>query len=305
MEMKNFDQLVSTVKGMTEKRVVAVAAAADAHVIESVLEAKNEGIAQPILVGDAGEIKKILSGMGLNPSDFDLVDAPGTPGDAAAKAVEVIKSGDANFLMKGMVETTDLLRPVVKKENDLRTGRTMSHLSFNKFDAYHKVLVNTDGGMCTYPDLQKKKEIIINAAETLRTLGYDEPKVACLACKETPDEKMPETMDARALQEMSERGELGKTVVVGPLSYDIAMSKEFAATKKFNSPYIDDFDIVLQPNIHAANIMGKCWLVHCHATMAGIVVGAKVPIVLTSRGSSAEEKYLSIALAGMVAALTK
>ena len=129
--------------------------------------------------------------------------------------------------------------------------------------------------------------------------------MACLACKETPDEKMPETMDARALQEMSERGELGKTVVVGPLSYDIAMSKEIAATKKFQSPYVEDFDVLLQPNIHAANIMGKCWIVNCHATMAGIVVGAKVPIVLTSRGSSAEEKFLSIALAGMVAALTK
>ncbi len=305
MELKNFDQLVENVKGMQAKRVMAVAAAADPHVIESVLEAKKEGIAQPILVGDAGEIRKIMEGMGLNPSDFDIVDAPGAPANAAVKAVELIKAGDANFLMKGMIETTDLLRPVVKKENNLRTGRTMSHLSFNQFDAYHKVVVNTDGGMCTYPDLQKKKEIVINAAETLRALGYEQPKVACLCCKETPDEKMPETMDARALQEMSERGELGNTAVVGPISYDIAMSKEIAATKKFQCPYIDDFDIVLQPNIHAANIMGKCWLVHCHAKMAGIVVGSRVPIVLTSRGSSAEEKYLSIALAGMVAALTK
>ena len=269
------------------------------------LEAKNEGIAQPILVGDAGEIKKILGSMGLNCSDFDIVDAPGTPADAAVKAVEVIKAGDANFLMKGMIETTDLLRPVVKKENDLRTGRTMSHLAFNKFDAYHKVIVNTDGGMCTYPDLQKKKEIVINAVETLRTLGYELPKVACLCCKETPDEKMPETMDARALKEACEAGELGQCFVEGPVSYDIAMSREFAATKKFNCPHVEDFDIVLQPNIHAANIMGKCWLVSCRAKMAGIVVGAKVPIVLTSRGSSAEEKYLSIALAGMVAALTK
>ena len=305
MEMKNFDQVVSTVKGMSAKRVMAVAAAADAHVIESVLEAKNEGIAQPILVGDAGDIKKILGEMGLNPSDFDIVHAPGTPGDAAAKAVEVIKAGEANFLMKGMIETTDLLRPVVKKENDLRTGRTMSHLSFNKFDSYHKVIVNTDGGMCTYPDLQKKKEIIINAVETFRTLGYELPKVACLCCKESVDQKMPETLDARALREAAEAGEFGNCFVEGPVSYDIAMSKEIAAQKKFNCPHIEDFDILLQPNIHAANIMGKCWTVSCKSTMAGLVVGAKVPIVLTSRGSSAEEKYLSIALAGMVAALSK
>ena len=305
MEMKNFDQVISTVKGMTAQRVVAVAAAADAHVIESVLDAKNEGIAHPILVGDAAEIKKVLDGMGMNPSDFDIVDAPGTPGDAAAKAVEVIKSGDANFLMKGMVETTDLLRPVVKKENNLRTGRTMSHLSFNKFDAYHKVICNTDGGMCTYPDLQKKKEIIMNAVETYHALGYELPKIACLACKESVDEKMIETTDARALREACEAGEFGKCFVEGPVSYDIAMSKEIAATKKFDCPHVGDFDILLQPNIHAANIMGKSWLVSCNAKMAGLVVGAKVPIVLSSRGASAEEKTLSIALAAMVAALTK
>jgi phosphate butyryltransferase len=305
MELKNFDQLVTTVKGMSEKRVVAVAAAADEHVIESVLEAKKEGVAQPILVGDAEQIKEILRKMDQNPSDFAIEHAPGTPGDAAVAAVELIKHGDANFLMKGMIETSDLLRPVVKRENNLRTGRTMSHLSFNKFDAYHKVIVNTDGGMCTYPDLAKKKEIIINAVETFRTLGYDMPKVACLCCKETVDEKMPETLDARALREACEAGEFGKCFVEGPVSYDIAMSKEIAAQKKFPCAHVEDFDILLQPNIHAGNIMGKCWTVSCHATMAGIVVGAKVPIVLTSRGSSAEEKYLSIALAGMVAALNK
>ena len=193
----------------------------------------------------------------------------------------------------------------MKKENNLRTGRTMSHLSFNKFDAYHKVIVNTDGGMCTYPDLQKKKEILINAVETFRTLGYELPKVAVLCCKETVDQKMPETLDARALKEACQAGEFGACFVEGPVSYDIAMSKEIAAQKKFDCPYCEDFDILLQPNIHAGNIMGKCWTVSCHSTMAGIVVGAKVPIVLTSRGSSAEEKYLSIALAGMVAALTK
>ena len=116
---------------------------------------------------------------------------------------------------------------------------------------------------------------------------------------------MPETLDARALKEACQAGEFGACFVEGPVSYDIAMSKEIAAQKKFDCPYCEDFDILLQPNIHAGNIMGKCWTVSCHSTMAGIVVGAKVPIVLTSRGSSAEEKYLSIALAGMVAALTK
>lgn len=301
MEYTSYSQVIEKVQGLTAKRVVAVAAAADEHVIESTLEAKNNGIAIPILVGDAAKIRGIITNMGLNPSDFEIQNTLEGMTDAET-AVEVIKSGDANFLMKGMLETSDLLRPVVKKENNLRTGRTMSHLSFNKFDAYHKIIVNTDGGMCTYPTLDQKKEIIINAVETFHAMGYELPKIACLACKETVDPKMVETTDARALREMCERGELGRCFVEGPVSYDIAMSKEIAATKKFDCPHCEDFDIVLQPNIHAGNIMGKCWTVSCRAVMAGIVVGCRVPIVLTSRGSSAEEKYLSLALAALVAA---
>lgn len=304
MEFTSYDQIIEKVQGLTADRIVAVAAAADKHVIESTLEAKENNIATPILVGDAAKIKDIIREMGLNPSDFEVENTPSGMTDAEA-AVELIKNGSANFLMKGMLETSDLLRPVVKKENNLRTGRTMSHLSFNKFDAYHKIIVNTDGGMCTYPDLAKKKEIVINAVETFLAMGYELPKVACLCCKETVDEKMVETTDARALREMCERGELGQCFVEGPISYDIAMSREIAETKKFGCPHVGNFDILLQPNIHSGNIMGKCWTVSCHSTMAGIVVGSRVPIVLTSRGSSAEEKYLSLALAALVAASTK
>jgi len=301
MELYSYDTVVERAKNLKKKAVVAVAAAADKHVIEATLEAKNEGVAEPILVGDDAKIRDILREMGLNPSDFNIV-VPAKGLDEAEMAVELIKDGSASFLMKGMIETTDLLRPVVKKENNLRTGRVMSHLSFNKFDAYHKIICNTDGGMTPYPDLQKKKEIVINAVETFHKLGYELPKVACLACKETVDPKMPETTDARALQEMCERGELGRCAVIGPISYDIAMSKEIAAIKKFNCEYCQDFDILLQPNIHAGNIMGKCWTVSCGAVMAGIVVGARVPIVLSSRGSSASEKFLSLAMAAVVAA---
>lgn len=300
MELKNFDQVVEQAQHLEKKGTVAVAAAADAHVIESVLEGKEKGVAEPILVGDAEKIREILRSMDLNPSDFNVVNTAQGMNDAET-AVELIKEGSANFLMKGMLETTDLLRPVVKKENGLRTGRTMSHLSFNKFDAYHKVIVNTDGGMTPYPTLDQKKEIIINASETLHKLGYDLPKLAVLCCKETYDPKMPETVDAAALKQACLDGELGQCFVEGPISYDIAMSKEIAATKHFDCPYVGDFDVLVQPNIHSGNIMGKCWTVSCHSTMAGIVVGCRIPIVLTSRGSSAEEKFLSLALASVVA----
>lgn len=300
MEMYSYDALIEKATSLTKKSAIAVAAAADKHVIEATLEAKNNGIVEPILVGDAEKIREILRGMELNPSDFNI-EAPAGGLNEAETAVELIKNGSANTLMKGMLETTDLLRPVVKKENNLRTGRAMSHLSFNKFDAYPKIICNTDGGMTPYPDLEKKKEIIINAVEAYHKLGYDLPKVACLCCKETPDPKMPETMDARALREMCERGELGRCFVEGPVSYDIAMSKEIAQLKGFDCPHCGDFDILLQPNIHCGNIMGKCWIVSCGSVLAGIVVGSRVPIVLTSRGSSAEEKYLSIVMAAVVA----
>lgn len=300
MELTSYDVLIEKAKTLPKKGVVAVAAAADQHVIEATLEAKNEGIAEPVLVGDDAIIRGILRGMDLNPSDFQIV-APAGGLNEAETAVELIKNGEANVLMKGMLETTDLLRPVVKRENNLRTGQVMSHLSFNKFDAYHKIICNTDGGMTPYPNLEQKKGILLNVVDAFHKLGYELPKVACLACKETVDPKMPETMDARALREMCERGELGKCFVEGPLSYDIAMSKEIADTKNFDCPHCGDFDIVLQPNIHCGNIMGKCWTVSCHSVMAGIVVGCRVPIVLTSRGSSASEKYLSMALAAVVA----
>ena len=304
MELKNFDQLVADLKGMEARRVMAVAGAGEAHVLEAVLDAKDQGLADAILVGDPGKVRELLRSMDRNPSDFAIEDVPAgmTPAEAA---VELIKKGDANFLMKGLVETSDLLRPVVKKENGLRTGRTMSHLAFDSLPTYHKIIVSTDGGMVTYPDLQKKKELIVNAVETLRTIGYGLPKVAVLCCKETVDEKMPETLDARALKDACQAGQLGECYVEGPISYDLAMSREAAQIKKFDCPYSGDFDVLLGPNIHANNMLGKAWTVSCGATLAGVVVGARVPIVLTSRGSSALEKSLSIALAGTIAARSR
>ena len=157
-----------------------------------------------------------------NPADFNIV-RTATGQTPAETAVEIIKVGDAHFLMKGMVETSDLLRPVVKKENGLRTGRTISHIAFYQLPFYHKLIISTDGGICAYPDLGKKRDIIINAVSALHLLGYDEPKVAVLCCKETVAPNMSETLDAGELKMMCERGELGKCIVEGPISYDLAL----------------------------------------------------------------------------------
>ena len=154
MELKSFDQLLGDLKSLEGKRVMAVAGADDSHVLEAVVSAKKQNLADAILVGTPDKVREILKSLDENPGDYNIVAVPEgmTPAEVA---VEHIKAGDANFLMKGLVETSDLLRPVVKRENGLRTGRTMSHLAFNAIPNYHKILFTTDGGMVTYPDLQK------------------------------------------------------------------------------------------------------------------------------------------------------
>lgn len=291
--------MVEAVKKTTSKRVVAVAGAEDASVIEAVLYAKRQLIAEPILIGDVNQIRNILRELNESPSDFNIV-AAGKNGPAQT-AVDLIRSGDANFLMKGQMETRDMLRPVVSRENDLGTGRTMSHLAVNKLPEFPKLIANTDGGMVVYPTLEEKKHILENAVDAFRAMGYEEPKVAVLSCIEAVNPKIIETVEAAKLQEMNRNGEIKGCVVYGPISYDVAMDAEIAHHKGFDCPCSGDFDILIAPNINAGNILGKTWTTTVHSTMAGIIVGAKVPVVLNSRGASAQEKFLSIVLAARVA----
>lgn len=300
MELRNLDEILAMSGKQKRKSVMAVAGAGKASVIDAVLEATVEGLVDPILVGEVEKIKELLRERGQNPADFNIVKTVEnqTP---AETAVDIIKIGQADFLMKGMVETSDLLRPVVKKENGLRTGRTISHVPLYQLPFYHKLIVTTDGGVTAYPDLKKKQDIIVNAVEALHLLGYENPKVAVLCCKETPDQNMPETLDALALQEACARGELGKCTVIGPISYDLAMSSKRAELKNFDCPYCGDFDVLVSPNIHAGNILGKCWELYPGVEMASYVSGARIPIVLTSRAAPAKERLACIALAGVIA----
>jgi phosphate butyryltransferase len=300
--LHNFDDLITRVKTLGRKNHIVVAGADDSHVIEAVAVAQRDGlIAKPLLTGDAEKIIRIIRDMSLNPDDFIIVNNPAGL-SSAENAVELIKSGRADFLMKGLIDTKDMLKPVVNKDNGLNTGNIMSHVVFNQIPNYHKLIVTTDGGMMTYPNLEQKVQILENAVAILRTLGVDKPAAAVLAAVEKVNQKMPETLDADALKKMAENGEIKNCSVEGPISYDIAMNREIAEIKQYQSPYCGDFDILLVPDIHAGNILGKCLLVSAGAKMAGIIAGARIPIILTSRGSSAEEKYLSIALASAVSA---
>ncbi|SFI93668.1 phosphate butyryltransferase [Terrisporobacter glycolicus] len=295
MEIRNFQEIIDKVKMSPTKKRMVIAAAGEEHTLQAALHARKEGIVTPVLVGDKLEINRILNDLNEIVSDEDIYDVSDVK-EAADKAVELVREGKGDFLMKGFLDTSVILKAVVNKEKGLGKGGVMSHFTMFQVPNYHKILVAVDGGMVTYPTLEQKKCIIENTVGVLRSYGYENPKVAVLSCVEKVNPKMPETVEADALTKMNEKGEITGCVVAGPISYDCAMSNDVAKLKKFYSPVAGDADILVAPNIHAGNIMGKMLTITCGAKMAGFIVGAKCPIVLTSRGSSAEEKYLSIVM---------
>lgn len=301
MELSNFDFLVERAKSLNAPSRVAIAGGAAEHVVEATLKAKEDGIIYPIFVGDVTAIADIITGMQLRPEDFDIRECYKGMNEAET-CVELVKTDKADCLMKGTLETSDFLRPIVKKENQLRTGKNMSHFLLLQTNEYHKLICITDGGVTPHPTFEQKADILSNAMEGYRKLGYDCPKAAILCCKETVDLKMSETTDADILVKMSKEGEFGECKVVGPISYDLAFNKESAKLKKFNSPHVGNFDILMVNDIHCGNILGKCYVTHLHARTGGIIMGCKVPIILSSRGSSTDEKYLSIVIAAVIAA---
>ncbi|MCD8231893.1 MAG: bifunctional enoyl-CoA hydratase/phosphate acetyltransferase [Clostridiales bacterium] len=301
MVLTNFDVLVEKVKSFPEPKRVIVAAAGDAHTLEAIKEAVDEGIVVPVLVGEKAKITEIAAEIGLAVAEEDIYDVADV-NEAAQKAVALVHEGKGDFIMKGKMETAQILKPVVNKETGLGTGRVMSHFVLDEIPNYHKLIVTTDGGMMTYPTLEQKKDIIVNTVETLKALGYENPKVACVAAVEKVNPKMPETVEADALKQMNLNGEIKDCIVEGPISLDIALSKEIADIKGFDSPVAGDADVILVPNIQVGNILGKSITVIAGGNMAGFIVGAQVPIVMTSRGSSAKEKYLSLVLAAAATA---
>ncbi len=297
---RHFEEIAEAAKQLPVRARMAVAGAADRAVLESCIEALDGGIVTPVLVGNRESISSILRDLGRDPGDFEIAEA--AAGEEGSKAVELVRDGRASVLMKGMIETRDLLKPVVNRETGLRTGAVMSHVGFfDRVPGTDHFIIQTDGGMLLYPTLEEKKAIIENAVSALHAIGHECPKVAVLSAVETVNPKMVETVDAQALKQMNLDGEITGCIVEGPISYDLAMSSEIASHKHYDCPYCGDFDILVVPNIAAGNILGKCWTITCGALLGGIVVGAKAPIVLTSRGSTAEEKFYSIAVAVLVA----
>ena len=295
MEIKSLSTFIEIAKQKITRKLV-VAAAADEPVLIAVKNAYQEGIIIPILVGEKTLIEKIAKKNEFDISKIEIFNEPDAV-KASVKAVSFIKEGKAEVLMKGLVSTGVLLKAVLDKENGLKKGASLSHIAFFESPYYHKLLAVTDAAMNVYPEFNDKVDILKNAIEVFHKLGIENPKVAIVCAVETVNEKMPPTIHAAMLTMMNKRGQITGCIVDGPLALDNAISKEAAHHKGIKSEVAGDADLILTPNIESGNILYKSLNFLGGAVTAAIIIGAKVPIVLTSRADSDRSKLLSIALA--------
>lgn len=297
---KTFDDLIWQVKHCSMKKV-AVACTQDDAVLEAVKVAKERGIADAILVGDADKINEIAGSMGMDLSGFEIIDEKDTM-TAALTAVKLVHDGKADMYMKGLIDTKSFLKSVLDKEVGLRSGRTLSHVCVFEIAGVEKLLFLTDVAFQTYPTLEDKVGIIENTVEVCQACGIDTPKVAPLAAVEVVNPKMPATVEAAELTKMCEEGKITGCIVDGPLSMDLAIDPEAAQHKGATGrKIVGDADILLFPDIHAGNLVYKT-LVHTADVKNGnIITGTKAPVILTSRSDDFETKVNSLALGSVVA----
>lgn len=297
--IKAFDEIVRAVKGKKPK-TLAVAVAQDAEVLSAVNAAKDLGIAEAILVGDKEEILKAAANCGVDPAKFLIIDEK-DKAEACKKAVKLVSDGKAHIVMKGLVDTAIILKSILAEEAGLRTGNVLSHVAVFEVNGFDRLFIITDAAMNIAPSLEQKKQIIENAVKVSHAMGNAEPKVAVLAAVEKVNPKMQATLDADALVEMNKKGELQGCLVAGPFALDNAVSVEAARHKGIDNPVAGHADILMVPQIEAGNMLYKSMVFFAKAQNAGIVVGAKVPIVLTSRADSDIAKLNSIAIGVMLA----
>jgi phosphotransacetylase len=280
--------------------VTAVAHPCEASALAGAVEAAQKKLIVPILVGPANKIAEIAKSAGIDVGNLEIIDAPHSHA-SAENAVALVREGRAEVLMKGSLHTDELLSAVVSREKGLRTGRRISHAFLMDVPTYHKVLIVTDAAINIAPALEDKVDICQNAIDLAIALGVARPKVAILAAVETVNSKMPATIDAAALCKMADRGQIRGGLLDGPLAFDNAISKEAAKTKGIESEVAGDPDILLVPDLEAGNILAKQLSFLANADSAGLVLGARVPIILTSRSDSVRSRIASCAVASQVA----
>lgn len=300
MVISNFQELKQRLRTLPPVPAV-IAAAHDPHTLEAVFAAQQDNLIRPILVGHGAEIQAIARTLGHEVPLQQIVEADGEK-DCAQKSVELIRAGRGSLLIKGMMQTGSLLGAAVDRETGIRRAAVMSHVAILDVPSYHKLLYITDGGMVIAPDLEQKRHILKNAVDFCRFLGYEQPKAAALCAVEVVNPHMIETQDAAVLKNEALKGAFGSCLVEGPISLDLATDPKAAQIKGYESPVAGDADILLAPSIAAGNLLGKSLYGLAGGMMAGVVLGASVPIVINSRGAAPEEKYDSILICTAMAA---
>jgi len=298
--MKKFEEILLKAQKQAKKKVISVAVAQDREVLLSVEEARKKGVVDGVLVGDSVKIEKIAEELKIDLSNYKIIDKKDDI-EAAKQAVIEVSSGRADMLMKGLVDTSVVLKAALDKEIGLRGGGILSHVAVFEIENYNRLFFVTDAAMNIAPDLETKKKIIENSVKVARALGIETPKVACICAKEKMNSKMPDTVEAHELEEMNKRGEIENCIVGGPFALDNAVSLEAAKHKGIKHEVAGMADILLAPDIEGGNILYKSISYFARSKGAGLIVGATAPIILTSRADSEETKLNSIILGAMTA----
>lgn len=294
MEYSNFETLIEQAKNAGKRKRMAIISAAEPHVIDSALKAYHDGIIEPIFIGDRNSITDLLRER--KALDAGTIVTAATPDDCAAEAARLVRSGEAECLMKGLMETGPMMKILINKENGIPDSNLISGISIHALATYHKLLGVTDGAMNIAPDTEKKKLILKNAVDAFHALGYDNPKVAALCGVEKVNPKMPETVEAAAVKQWVDEGGLSGCEMEGPISADIAFDQEAGKLKGYQSDVAGNPDILLMPNLVTCNIFNKSIRRFCQCTTVGILLGLKAPMVLLSRSADTNSKYTSIAV---------
>lgn len=294
----NFEQLIEKVKS-GKKQTISVAVAQDSDVLSAVNNAYKMGIAKAILVGDKEEIQNIANEIGMNTDDFEIIDIK-DKNEACLEAIKLVSEGRASLPMKGFVDTSIILKAVLNKEVGLKTGNLISHVGLLEVNGFDRMFILSDCAMTIAPTLENKVDIINSSVKVAHALGNEVPKVAVLCAVEKVNPKMSATIDAAELTRMNEDGIIKNCLVKGPLAIDNAVSIEAAHHKGIDHPVAGNADILIAPDIEAGNILNKSMEYFAKAEKAGVIMGAKTPIILTSRASSDISKLNSIALGVLI-----
>ena len=295
MALKNFDEIVEKAKKSGVRNRVVIAGADAENILLGAFEAQDDGFATPVLVGPGLKIVQMLEKLGLKDKTYRLVET--TPDqDVTQVAIDLINRGEGDVLMRGNTQTREFLIPLLEKENGLRTNKLLTHIDLVSMPEYHKLIAIGDVTVTIEPNLNQKRAIIGNMVGALKALGYENPNIALLALVEETSFHMKDTIEAHELVQEHKRRPIADCSLVGPISYDLILSKEAARLKGYDNPLCGEFDGIIAPSLLAGNLIVKCWQMHAHARTCGVIVGAKIPVAITSRSDDKDVSYLSLAL---------